>query len=270
MTEPGRLDGRVALVTGAAGGGCGSAIARRLAARGALVVANGLARHAEALERLAAGSPRIRPAIADVGDEHAVADLFADLAANTRHPAIVVHNAAPALAPAAVSELSTGQWRAELGTILDGAFFLARAAAPAMAESRWGRFVFVSSSASFRGARGRSAAYAAGKAGIHGLARQLALELGPCGITANVIAPSQVDTARVRRGGRRDDESMARAARLVPLGRAGRPDDVAALAAFLAGDESCYLTGQVIRLDGGSALAAPQSAPRTASRGAIR
>ncbi|MGA6161321.1 SDR family NAD(P)-dependent oxidoreductase [Amycolatopsis magusensis] len=260
------LQGRVALVTGAAGGGCGSAVALRLAEQGATVVANGLPGHAGALGELAAGHPGIRPALADVGDERAVSALFAELADTTGHPGIVVHNAAPSLAPVTVSELETAQWRAELGTIIDGAFHLARAAAPAMTAAGWGRFVFVSSSAAFRGARGRSAAYAAGKAALHGLAVQLALELGPCGVTANVIAPSQIDTARARRGGRRDHGSMARSAGLVPLGRVGRPGDVAGLAAFLAGDESSYLTGQVIRLDGGSALAAPQ----TALKGAVR
>jgi 3-oxoacyl-[acyl-carrier protein] reductase len=257
------LRGKVALVTGAAGGGCGSATALALAEAGATVVANGLPRHAEALRRLATGRPALCPAVADVSAENEVDALVRGVVAEHGRLDIVVHNAAGSLPAVGVDGLTTGAWRAELATILDGAFFLSRAAAPAMRGTGGGRIIYISSSAAFRGTGGRSAAYAAAKAGLHGLVVQLALELGADAITVNAVAPSQIDTPRVRRGGRRDDESLRRYAHSLPLRRVGTADDLAGLVCFLASAASGYLTGQVLRLDGGSALASVQTRTNT-------
>lgn len=257
--SPGISD-RVALVTGAAGGGCGTEIARQLAMAGAIVVANGLPRHRGMLAELTNVDNRVYAAEADIADESAVDRLVTEIVDTHGRLDIVVHNAAPSVPHTGVVELTTPAWRADLGVILDGAFFLSRAAARHMRQAGWGRFVFVSSSGAFRGARGRSIAYSAAKAGLHGLVAQLALELGPDGITANAVAPSQIDSSRVRRNGRRDDASLRRYAGTLPVRRVGSPADLAALVTYLVSPASGYLTGQVLRLDGGSALAGAETA----------
>ncbi|GHF76669.1 NAD(P)-dependent dehydrogenase (short-subunit alcohol dehydrogenase family) [Amycolatopsis bartoniae] len=256
------LTGQVAIVTGAGGGGCGTAIAVALAGAGARVAVNGMEHHRARLEELTRSCPggALHPSIADVADGEQVERMVDEVARRLGTPTIVVHNAGPSLPPRRITQLPASHWRAETAVILDGAYHLARATAAGMTEKGHGRFVFISSNTAFRGGRGRSASYAAAKAGLHGLAAQLALELGPAGITCNVVAPSQIDTPRARRGGRRDDDSMRRSAAQVPLGRVGSADDIAGVVTFLAGPSAAYLTGQVIRVDGGSALAPPATA----------
>lgn len=250
-TEPTR---RTFLVTGAGGGGIGSAVARRLAIRDHVVL-NGLPRHREALLALqqeiqgAGGSASLL--LADVADPDALAAGLADL------PRVdgFVHNAAPSQEHRPVDQLTWDDWLADLGPILRGAAELVRATVPGMVEAGWGRIVLVSSSAAFRGTLGRSASYAAAKAALGGLVAQLALELGPGGVTANAVAPSQILSPRALRNGRRDARSLDARAAGIPRRRIGRPDDVAGLIAYLCGEDADYLTGQVIRVDGGSALA---------------
>jgi 3-oxoacyl-[acyl-carrier protein] reductase len=125
-----------------------------------------------------------------------------------------------------------------------------------MIRQHAGRVIFVSSCAAFRGTWARAASYAACKAALTGLCRQVALELAQHGITVNAVAPSLVDTPRIRRNQRRTDESIARYARdLVPLGRVATAQEVAAVIGFLASDDSSYVTGQTLIVDGGSSLA---------------
>lgn len=266
----GVLAGKTALVTGAGGGGCGTRIAWSLAERGALVVINGLDRHRTSLEATRRSAEErglvMVPVTGDVGDGKAVVEMWEEITSRAGDPDIVVHNAATSMPHVGVAELSSEQWHTEFRTIADGAFHLVRRSADAMVRHGGGRYVFISSSAALRGARGRSVSYSAAKAALHGLAAQVALELGPSGVTANVVAPSQIDTPRVRRGGRRDDSSMRRSAAAVPLGRVGTPDDLAGLVSFLSGPDAGYLTGQVFRLDGGSFLASPLTS--TAETGA--
>lgn len=247
---------RTALITGAGGGGIGGAAAMELA-RTHHVLLNGAERHKEALDELTA---RIRtaggtaePVVADVTDLSALRSALS----GTGPVDAFVHNAAPSLPHRPVHELSAADWHGDLDPILGGALNILTLVVPGMIEQRRGRIVLVSSSAAFRGALGRSAAYAAAKAGLHGLTAQLALELGPHGITANAVAPSQVATPRIRRGGRRTEESLARHAATIPVRRVGEPADVASLITYLCGDGAAYLTGQVLRVDGGSSLASP-------------
>ncbi len=254
------LAGQVALVTGAGGGGGGTAIAVALRARGAQVVVNGLERHRGALQRLC-DNGQVSLALADVSVPGEADSLVGGAIARHGRLDICVHNAARSLPHRDVSDLTTSAWREDLGTILDGAFFLSRAAVPSMRENGYGRLIFISSCAAFRGAKGRSAGYTAAKAGLHGLVAQLALELGPCGITANAVAPSQLDTARIRRDGRRTDASLDAYARSVPVRRVGTPADLAHVVCFLAAPGSGYLTGQVVMLDGGSSLSPAATTP---------
>src|SRR5262249_34339777 len=122
---------------------------------------------------------------------------------------IVVSNAAQGGRTAPIHELDDESWFGEIATTLHGAYHVCRAVIPSMIEHRFGRIILMSSSAALRGTKGRGAGYAAAKAALHGMAKQLAVEQGPHGITANVVAPSQIDTPRVRRGGRRTDASLS-------------------------------------------------------------
>lgn len=147
-------------------------------------------------------------------------------------------------------KLSEEEWDHVVGVNLTGAFHVARAAIPHLRRSPAGRLVFIGSVNGLRGKIGQ-ANYAAAKAGLVGLARTLALELARDGVTVNVVAPGFVDTAmtadlpeRVRA------EALAR----TPLGRAGRPADVAAAVRFLCGDGAAFVTGVVLPVDGGQLL----------------
>lgn len=249
--------GRVAFVSGAGGGGIGSTTAAALAQLGAHVIVNARVEGdaVAVVERIRAAGGSAEPAIVDVSHSAAVEDCLARVHARVGQLDVLVANAAGDRPATALAEMTDELWRSELEENLAVGFFCARAAARWMSARHYGRIVFVSSSAALRGTWGRSAGYAAAKAGLIGLARRLALELAEHGITVNAVAPSQVDTPRVRRGGRRTDASLATYARSVPLGRVGRPEDVAHAIAFLASERAGYITGQVLEIDGGMSLA---------------
>lgn len=135
-------------------------------------------------------------------------------------------------------------------TNLNGAFRTVRRAVPAMVRARWGRVILISSMVSVYGSPGQ-VNYGASKAGLLGLARSLAWELGPRGITVNVVAPGLIDTDMSREiTDRRRDELL----RITPLGRAGTTDDVAAAVRYLVGESGRYLTGAVLPVSGGLGL----------------
>ena len=143
--------------------------------------------------------------------------------------------------------MSEEQFTRVVDTNLTAAYRVAKRATRGMLKARWGRLVLVSSVVGLSGAAGQ-ANYAASKAGLVGLARSLARELGSRGITSNVVAPGYVDTDMTAAlGEARQAELMAQ----IPLGRTASPEEVAAVIAFLAGDASSYVTGAVLPVDGG-------------------
>jgi 3-oxoacyl-[acyl-carrier protein] reductase len=243
------LAGRVALVTGAGSAqGIGFAAARILAARGARVAV------AATTERVRERAAEIgaTPVIADLTDPDAAARAFAGVQEDLGPIDVLVNSAGMVQtgvdAPAAdFVDLDEAAWLRDIDLNLHTAYRMCRLAAPGMAERGWGRIVNVSSVTGPLVTAPRSAGYSAAKAGVDGLTRALALELGPRGVTVNSVAPGWIDTASAT-----DEERRAGAH--TPVGRPGTAVEVAELIAFLAAPAASYITGQSIVVDGGNVI----------------
>jgi 3-oxoacyl-[acyl-carrier protein] reductase len=239
------LRGRVALVTGAARG-IGAAIARAFARAGARVAL--LDREAGELESVAAETGGAAFS-ADVTDDDAVRRAVNDIVARWGRLDILVNNAG-ILRDAALAKVTDEDWSATLDVNLRGTMFCARAAAPHMRAAGFGRILSATSIVARTGNYGQTA-YAASKAGIIGLTRTWARELGPKGITANAVAPGFIDTGMVKSVPAR---VMAEILARTPAGRMGRPDEVASVYLFLASDLASFINGAVVGVDGGLLL----------------
>jgi len=243
---------RVAVVTGAASG-MGLAIARHLAARGnrvALLDLQGDAALAAARELREKGSAAVALAV-DVTDRAAVDAALAEVRAQMGPVAIMV-TAAGVDAFDPFTGLTVETWERVLAINLTGTFHCLQAALPDMLEARWGRMVTISSSSAQTGSP-HMAHYVASKAGVIGLTKALALELALHGITVNCIPPGMIDTPMLRRASADGDIGKLDklATRMIPVGRMGTPDEIAATCAFLCSDEASFITGQVIGVNGG-------------------
>lgn len=252
---PGVQD-RVALVTGAAQG-IGAAIAERLAADGARVAVLDLqadAAQATADRITAAGGTAIALG-ADVSDREQVQGAVDTLVSEFGGLHILVNNAG-VLRDNLLFKMSDDDWATVMNVHLRGAFVCSQLAQKHMVEAKYGRIVSMSSTSAL-GNRGQ-ANYATAKAGLQGLTKTLAIELGPFGITANAVAPGFIETAMTKataeRIGTTIEAMRENVAANVPVRRAGVPDDIANTVAFFAGEESGYVTGQVIYVDGGRGL----------------
>lgn len=244
---------RVALVTGGAQG-IGEAIATRLAAEGAKVAVVDL--NAEAAmataERIGAGAIGIG---ADVSKADQVQAAVERVVAELGALHILVNNAG-VLRDNLLFKMSEEDWDTVMAVHLKGAFLCSRAAQAHMVNANYGRIINMSSTSAL-GNRGQ-ANYATAKAGLQGFTKTLAIELGQFGVTVNAIAPGFIETAMTKataeRIGTDIDAMRAAVAATVPVRRGGVPDDIANTAAFFAGEESGYVTGQVIYVDGGRGL----------------
>jgi 2-hydroxycyclohexanecarboxyl-CoA dehydrogenase len=245
---------RVAVVTGAASG-MGLAIARQLAARGDAVALLDLQGEAalRAAEGLREGGGRALGAQVDVTDRSAVDDALGKVRAELGPIGIVVTSAGFDAFESFI-DITPERWAQVLAVNLTGTFHCLQAAAPDMIAARWGRMVTISSSSAQSGAL-RMAHYVASKGGVIALTKALALELAPHGITVNNIPPGLIDTPMARRAEAAGDlYPLDKLAARIPLRRAGTPDDIAALCAFLCSEEAAYITGQVIGINGGMVL----------------
>jgi len=229
-----------ALVTGGSGA-IGSAICRRLAADGFDVIVHAN-RHAEAAERLAAEIGGCATAF-DVVDAHAsLAALESLLEAG---PIQVLVNNAGVHDDAAFPGMKREQWERVIAVALDGFYNVTQPLSLPMIRTRWGRIINITSVTAEIGNRGQTN-YAAAKGALHATTRSLARELASRGITVNCVSPGLIDTPMS--AGAFDEATIRR---LVPLQRAGTPDDVANAVAFLASDAASYITGQILCVNGG-------------------
>ena len=242
-----RLKDRIALVTGASQG-IGEAIARRFAAEGAVTIC--AARSVEKLQALvsaiATSGGRAEPLSLDVSDPASIAAGVKAILEKHSRLDILVNNAG-ITEDNLILRMSKDSWDRVLATNLTGAFLLSQAAVKAMVRNRFGRIVSVTSVVGLMGNAGQ-ANYAAAKAGLVGLTKSLAREVGSRSITVNAIAPGYIVTSMT--------EKMTEAARgaltsQIPLQRLGEPADIASAAVFLASEEASYVTGHVLNVSGG-------------------
>jgi 3-oxoacyl-[acyl-carrier protein] reductase len=244
---------RVALVTGGAQG-IGEAVATRLATDGAKVAVldlNAEAAQATA-ERIGAGAIGIGADVSKADQVQAAVDrVVAELGA--LH--ILVNNAG-VLRDNLLFKMSEDDWDTVMNVHLKGAFLCSKIAQQHMVSAGYGRIVNMSSTSAL-GNRGQ-ANYATAKAGLQGFTKTLAIELGQFGVTVNAIAPGFIETAMTKataeRTGSTIEEMRERVAATIPVRRGGVPTDIANTVAFFAGEESGYVTGQVIYVDGGRGL----------------
>jgi len=242
-----RLDGKAVLVTGASGG-IGGAIARACHAQGAEVGLSGTRR--EVLEALAAElGGRVHALPADLADPAAADALVAAAEAAMGRLDILVNNAG-ITRDALALRMKDEDWEGVLAVDLSAPFRLCRAALKGMVRRRAGRIISIGSIVGTTGNPGQ-ANYAAAKAGLVGMSKALAQEVAGRGITVNVIAPGFIATPMT--DALTDEQRAALAAR-IPLGRLGKPEDVAAAAVYLASDEAGWITGAVLHVNGGMAM----------------
>lgn len=245
MGDSHRLKDKVAIVTGSAKG-IGRAIAERYSHEGATVIVNDLdAAGAQAVaDQINAEGGRAIAIEADISQEAAVDALFDQTLEQFGRVDVLVNNAGRVSPMMHVLEADKAWWDGIIAVNLTGSFMCCRKAAHIMAEQGGGSIINMSSGGATRAHRA-FVAYDATKGGIEAMSRALALDLGPYGIRVNILTPGSIDTAGL------DLEQRQMRGVNVPLGRIGEPSDMTGAAVFLASDDSAYVTGHSIVVDGG-------------------
>ena len=245
------LEGHVALITGASRG-IGRAIALRLASEGAKIAVNynsGESPANELVEEISAQGGEALALQADVADESQVKQMVAAVCKQWNRIDILVNNAG-IRNDRLLMRMTTAEWDDTLNVNLRGAFFCTKAVLPLMVRQRRGRIINMSSVVGVAGNPGQ-ANYAASKAALIGLTKSVAKEVARRNITANALAPGYILTGMVEE---LSEDLKAQVLSRVPMNRLGVPEDIAGIVAFLCTDEASYITGQVIRIDGGLAI----------------
>lgn len=244
----GRLDGKTALVTGA-GSGIGRSVAERFAREGATVIISD--RDLDAAKAVASALPSAVALELDISDESSVESGFAELAASGNTPDVVVANAGVQLfgQDAPIADLSLEAWKRTIDVNLTGTFLTVKHAVRAM-RGRGGSIILTGSPTGLNGEGRDFTAYSSSKAGIHGLGRTVAAAYAADGIRVNTVVPGYTETPLVTAISG-DAEARAAIVSRIPIGRAGRAEDVEGIMVYLASDESTYATGAIFRVDGG-------------------
>ncbi|WP_445365453.1 SDR family NAD(P)-dependent oxidoreductase [Microbulbifer sp. ANSA001] len=252
--------GKVAFVTGAGGGGTGTEIVKQLLKAGASV---GMTVKSEDSidylnNELRIFSGYYEVFICNAGSESSTQKAMNTVVERFGTIDILVNNAAAGVPFKYAENISSKDWDTDISTILMGSFYSCKYAIPHMKRNKFGKIIFISSSSAIKGSWGRAITYSASKSALTGMVKQLALEMAQFGININMITPSQIDTPRVKRGGRRTSDSIVKyCEKNVPLGRPATPFDVSSAVMFLSSKESSYITGQNLIIDGGQSLSGP-------------
>jgi 3-oxoacyl-[acyl-carrier protein] reductase len=250
------LEGKIVLVTAAAGAGIGHAVARRFAMEGARVVVTD--RHEARTARVAEALDEEYPAEVigiplEVGDRARADEVVAQVISRFGRLDVLVNNAAVNRI-ADLHEMEPEEWDQIIRVCFGGAYDLTRAVLPSMYEHGWGAIVNVSSPASYNGGLAGEGAYSAAKAALQSLTRTVAIEGGPRGVRCNAVAPGIVwnDFGNLLRLCPQEFWDQRRAE--IPMGRFGRPEEVASVVAFLASDDASYVSGETVVIGGGGWL----------------
>ena len=242
------LHGKIALITGATGG-IGSAIARALQSQGAEVILSGTRQ--SSLDNLVHElSDRAHSIAADLSDKSSIDSLIKQINGISSDGVDIVINNAGIVRDNLLIRMKDEEWNQVLDINLFAGYKLIQGLMRGMMKRRWGRIIGISSVVGTTGNPGQ-ANYAAAKAGMIGFSKALAQEVATRGITVNVVAPGMIQTAMT---GDLNEDQSSRLLSTIPLGRLGKPDEIAASVIYLASDEASYVTGVTLHVNGGMAM----------------